>query len=261
MFNKTIFKQTLKSNLKLWIIFTAILTLILFLLVAIFEPATISGMTDMLAGTPLEELLQNTTFNGMMASTFFAIHGPLLQVVFIIMTANSLIAAQIDRGSMAYLLATPIKRSTIVRTQALYLFTALTAMFAVMTGIGLLGIHLFQSSSDIDIPVFLTLILGNYLLMFATSSISFFFSCVFNLSKNSLAFGAGIPLAFFLLHLMGDMSDTLRGMRYLSLNTLFNTEHILSGDSIITASLALVSVGTILYLAGIEVFKRKDLPL
>ncbi|MDB2084957.1 hypothetical protein PMZ64_04140 [Clostridium paraputrificum] len=48
--------------------------------------------------------------------------------------------------------------------------------------------------------------LGLFLLMFATSRITFMFSCIFNISKNYMAFGVGIPLAFFLFHMMAKVS-------------------------------------------------------
>ena len=261
MFNATIFKQTLKANLKLWMIFTVITSVMLAVMIAVFEPTTIAGMTNMVEGTALADMLQNTTFNGMLASTFYSLHGVLLPLIFIIMTANSLIASQIDRGSMAYILSTPIKRSTVVRTQALYLITALIMMFAIVTGVGLAAIQIFQNDVDISISDFLLLNLGLFLLMFATSGISFFFSCFFNLSKNSLALGAGIPLAFFLFHLMAQISESLEGIKYVSMNTLFDTNAILNGDSITIPFIILVVVGIILYGLGIRVFQRKDLPL
>lgn len=261
MFSSTIFKQTLKSNLKLWSIFTVITSVMLAAMIAVFEPTTISGVTDMMKDTALSSMLQNTTFNGMLASTFYSIHGVLLPLVFIIMTANSLIALQIDRGSMAYLLSTPTKRSTVVRTQALYLITSLVAMFVIVTGVGLGAIQIFQTDADIDISTFLLLNTGLFLLMFATSGISFFFSCLFNLSKNSLALGAGIPIAFFLFLLMAQFSESLEGLKYISMNTLFNTDAILNGDSVITPFLILTGIGVILYGLGIRVFQQKDLPL
>ena len=110
MLSKTIYKQTLKSNFKLWLIFTLIMSVLNAVLIAVFEPSTISGMADMVKGTPLESMLQNSTFLGMLAQTFFSLHGVILPLVFIIMTANSLVASQVDRGSMAYLLSTPTKR-------------------------------------------------------------------------------------------------------------------------------------------------------
>ncbi|MFL0401247.1 ABC transporter permease subunit [Bacillus nitratireducens] len=261
MFSKAIFKQTLKANLKLWIIFTIITSAMLAVMIAVFEPTTITGMTDMMKGTPLADMLKTTTFLGMLASTFYSMHGILLPVIFIIMTANSLIASQVDRGSMAYLLSTPTKRSTVVRTQALYLITSLVMMFIIVTGVGLAAIQIFQSNVDINISDFLMLNLGLFLLMFATSGISFFFSCLFNLSKNSLALGAGIPIAFFLFQLMGQISKSLEKVKYISLNTLFDTDAILSGGNIAIPFIILIGVGIVLYVLGMRVFQQKDLPL
>ncbi len=261
MLSKTIFKQTLKANFKLWIIFTVITSVMLAVMIAVFEPTTISGVTDMIKDTALGDMLKNTTFLGMLASTFYSLHGVLLPVIFIIMTANSLIASQVDRGSMAYLLSTPIKRSTVVRTQAFYLIVSLMMMFVIVTSLGLAAIQIFQSDVDISISDFLMLNLGLFLLMFAISGISFFFSCLFNLTKNSLALGAGIPIAFFLFHLMAQISKSLEGIKYISLNTLFDTVAILNGDSIAIQFIMLIGIGIVLYALGIRVFQQKDLPL
>ena len=150
MLNKTIFKQTLKANFKLWFIFTLILSVFTVVMIAVFEPSTISGVSDMVKGTPLENMLQNTTFLGMLSQTLYSLHGVILPIIFIIMTANSLIASQVDRGSMAYLLSTPIKRSTVVRTQAAYLSSSLIVMFLIMTIVGVISINIFQSGLDVD---------------------------------------------------------------------------------------------------------------
>ena len=232
MLSKTIFKQTLKANFKLWFIFTLILLVFTAVLITVFEPSTISGVSDMVKGTPLENMLQNTSFLGMLAQTLYSLHGVILPIIFIIMTANSLVASQVDRGSMAYLLSTPIKRSTVVRTQAVYLISSLFVMFLLMTIVGGISINVFQSGLDVEMTDFLTLNLGLFLLMIVTSGISFMFSCIFNLSKNSLAFGAGIPLLFFLFQLMAKASSDLEWFKYLTLNTLFNTDAILSGEGV-----------------------------
>lgn len=230
-------------------------------LIAVFEPSTISGVADMVKGTPLENMLQNTTFLGMLAQTFFSMHGVILPLVFIIMTANSLVASKVDRGSMAYLLSTPTKRNVVVGTQAAYLSTSIFVMFAIVTIVGVAAIQIFQSDADVSIPDFLLLNLGLFLLMFATSGVSFLFSCIFNLSKNSLAFGAGIPLAFFLFQLMGQTSESLEAMKYISLNTLYGTDAILNGDGYIIQFVILAVVGIVLYALGIRIFQQKDLPL
>lgn len=261
MFSTTIFKQTLRANFKLWIIFTVISSVMLAVLIAVFEPTTLTGMTDMLADTPLADMLKNTTFLGMLSSTYYALHGVLLPIIFIIMTANSLIASQVDRGSMAYLLSTPTRRITVVITQAVYLITSLVAMQGLVTLVGFLAIRVFQGEVDISNTDFLLLNLGLFLLMFALSGVSFLFSCIFNLSKNSIALGAGIPVAFFFFDLMSSVSESLDKFKYLSLNTLFDKDAILNGDNYMIQFIILSIIGFLLYGIGMRVFKEKDLPL
>ncbi len=261
MFSKTIFKQTLKANYKLWLIFTIIMSVLCGVLIAVFDPQTIAGMSDMVKDTPLANMLGSTTFLGMLAQTFYSMQGVILPLIFVIMTANSLIASQVDRGSMAYLLSTPIKRSTVVRTQAIYLVLSLVVMFTTLTIVGVLAVQTFQSDIDFNLADLIMLNVGLFLLMFATSSISFLFSCIFNLSKNSLAFGAGIPLAFFLFELMGKVDSSLEGFKYLSLNSLFDTDAIINNGNYSIQFIILGVVGIVLYMIGIRVFKEKDLPL
>ncbi|OXM16361.1 ABC transporter permease [Paenibacillus herberti] len=261
MLSKAIFKQTLKSNIKLWLIFTVIMTVLHVLLIVVFNPSTISDMSGLVKDTPLASLLGEATFLGMLSNTFYGIHGILLPIVFIIMTANSLIASQVDRGSMAYLLSTPTKRSTVVLTQATYLITSLLLMILIVTVAGFISIQTFQGDTQISLSNYFALNIGLFLLMFATSGISFFFSCVFNLTKNSLAWGAGLPMAFFLLKLMGDVDSSLEKLKYISMNSLFNTDAVLHGENYTIQYVALAVVGIILYMLSLRVFKQKDLPL
>ncbi|WP_438312638.1 ABC transporter permease [Sporosarcina sp. FA9] len=261
MINATIFKQTLRANYKLWLIFTIVLSALNAALIAVFEPSTLTNVADMVKDTPLAALLGDTSFLGMLAQTFYSIHGVILPLIFIIMTANSLVASQVDKGSMAYLLSTPIKRTTVVQTQALYLITSIITMFLIITLAGMLAIQVSQGDLGTYLADYIALNVGLFLLMFATSSISFMFSCIFNLSKHSLALGAGIPVAFFLFHLMAQVSGSLEGFRYLSMNTLFDTAAILKGESYWMQFTILGIVGIVIYIIGVRFFERKDLPL
>lgn len=467
MLSKPIFKQTLKSNYVLWIIFTAILCVFSAMTIVTYDPSLISSMMDMMsdimADTGMADMMGNrmnnmTSLLGMLSSGFYSMLAIILRLIYIIITANSLIASQVDKGSMAYLLSTPIKRSTVVKTQATYLITSLVCIFAAVTIVGLCTVQLRQGgvfgtayaedvkaasdvldmensevaddmnlimenndalkagaeardidedvytvylnlkitenayqaaadvldinleevqsdpsliqsdekaldaaakvmgmspadysiyldtviatepaqasaeseqatemimagltaaaevldmdttdlasdmgqikdneealsaasaasgmpgeafiaiinqqlaadeisldeSIDFSVPDYLMLNLGCLLLILATSSISFFFSCVFNLSKNSLALGAGIPIAFFIFQIMGQISDSLEGFKYLSLNTLYDTNVIISDGSYWVQFVVLAVVGLVLYCAGAIWFKRKDLPL
>jgi ABC-2 type transport system permease protein len=126
-----------------------------------------------------------------------------------------------------------------------------------------LATHEMQYDLPIDFKVtdYINLNLGVFLLMFAIAGISFLFSCVFNLSKNSLMLGAGIPIACLILQIMSQASDSLENLKYLSLNTLFDPSAITGGGTFLPQFIALAVLGTALFLIGIRVFKEKDLPL
>lgn len=454
MFNKTIFKHTFKSNLKIWLIITLVLSVMNGVMIAVFEPSTINSITNMVKDTPLSSLLADTSFLGMLAQTFYSIHGVILPLIYIIIVANNLIVSQVDRGSMAYILSTPIKRIEVVITQAIYFITSLFMMILISTVVGLFTIQAFhggvwgvsytedveaaskvlnmdkedvnndlnlilnneealkegakarsidedvykaylnlkitqnsykkaseimdideekisedpsiikenkealeagakvmgiskeeygayidqivaqklsQSSEmqdkifkgiseaskildvdeselasdmgqiksnekaldaavkesgipkemfisiidnqiatseiaadegmDFNVKDYIMLNVGLFLLMFATSGVSFMFSCIFNLSKNYMAFGAGIPVAFFLFDMMTQVSADLEFVKYFTINTLFDTEAIISGGDYMIQFIALGSLGIVLYGIGMYIFKRKDLPL
>jgi len=79
--------------------------------------------------------------------------------------------------------------------------------------------------------------------------------------QNSLALGAGIPIAFLVLEIMSQASSDLENLKYLSLNTLFDPSSITGGGTFIPQFVILAALGSVLYLIGIKVFKEKDLPL
>ena len=418
MFNKTIFKQTFKSNIRLWCIITFILVGISCLIIGIFNPHVmdmVAGMLERAIEDPRwrAQILSGFSLLNVLGTQFYAGMGTILVLIYLIITANSLIASQVDRGSMAYILSTPIKRTAVVFTRAVYFVLALAVMFALLTITGIftaelvhggiltraftpdvravaeltgktraevadnpmiilqnqealehgaaargistqvyilylemvmgqdqtnnqpppestpeeraqneqvqnmfsdgltaaaevLGmsvnalafnmaqilnneealdaaiaasgmpepqfIHIinmrlageeFMQDSQVTFHIFyyVMLNLGLFLLMFATSAISYLASCIFNLSKNAVAIGAGIPIAFYLFQTMAQVGDDLEFFKYLTINTFYNPIYIVNGGTYRWQFVALGVIGLVLYSISIVVFKEKDLPL
>lgn len=114
---------------------------------------------------------------------------------------------------------------------------------------------------DFDMGEYLTMNLGLFLLLFAISSISFAASCIFNLTKYSMMFGAGLPIAFFLFKILAETSEQLEVLKYLSLNSLFDPTAITGNGEYLVQFIILALLGLCLYIMGLEWFKKKDLPL
>lgn len=486
MFNKAIFKQTIKANRVMWLIITGVLTIILVLVITQYDPSSLQAMIDMAQSAGAFEggsELVSVGLLGILATAFFSMIAIILILVYNIITANGLVAGEVDRGSMAYTLSTPIKRSSVIFTKAVFLVTSLLAMVLIFTAAGLISVqakhqlvygvaytqdvkevakqsdntraelesHLWTIKEDdvlvtigakkrnpvwkdeyevaykdiykayldlridekgleaaakaLDITVielqkdyglllnneealeagatatnttleayrnkitalntssnisdeeleaqknhmtkafeaaakdrslsvssayssmhvlissdsamdaasktflienglteeqitpqmiagtkelvikpmfvsiaasqhlsrdksvtfstkdFLLLNLGLFLLMFALGSISFLASSIFNLSKYSFALGAGLPLLFYIFQMVAGIDKSLSWFKYLSLNTLFDTQKILNGKSVLIEYLVLGVVGIVLYLLSFKIFKKKDLPL
>ena len=116
---------------------------------------------------------------------------PALSAIFIIIVGNKLLAGQVDRGSMAYLLTAPVRRLTVTLTQTLYFIGALVVTFGSMVN------HYAEAGFAKKILVELNF--GALAIAFAFAGIMFLASGVFNLSKLSLGTGGVLILAFILL--------------------------------------------------------------
>ncbi|OAV63677.1 hypothetical protein Barb6_03615 [Bacteroidales bacterium Barb6] len=89
------------------------MTGILFLMILI---TTITMPSNFSRMPPMQRDLiisQYGSIVGFIMNMIYTQIGILIVVIYIVITANALVASQVDRGSMAYTLSTPIKRSTV----------------------------------------------------------------------------------------------------------------------------------------------------
>lgn len=260
MINTAYFKQTIKSNFILFLAFTAILCAFLTVICNIFTPTSMEGIETAVNGTFASNIITGTTFVEFLSNSFYAIMAILFPMLYSIIVGNNLIANKVDDGSMANYLSTPVSRGTIVITSALYLILSLVLMWVIASIVGITVAEIVQPDS-LDIDTFLMLNVGAFLYHFAISSICFAASCIFNSSKTSLIIGGGIPLCFFIINLLVKVSEDLEFLKYFTLTTLFNTSNIIAGSDYMGDFILLAAIGIVLYVIGIEVFKRKSLPL
>ena len=142
MFSKSIFKQCIKGNGKLWLVFTGAAALFLIVIVCTFDPVSFSAAAAAMQDSALSKLASNMgTLLGSM-ETFYTAIALLLGIVYALFVANSLVVDEVDSGSMAYTLSTPIKRGSVVITKAAYLVCSIILMFVVIAGVGYATVEL-----------------------------------------------------------------------------------------------------------------------
>ncbi len=220
----------------------------------------------------LEEIGASDMYGVLVGSIFFKMAGLLLPIIYLIMTSNSLIAGQVDSGSMAYVLSSSVKRKTVTFTQAIFLIGSLFLMFCCTSITSMVCFALVDVTTDLTYAKLLLINLGAFLVMFAMSGICFLASCWFNRSKNSMALGGGLNMFFLVATMLGLFGSpvlpsivrmkALNNFNYVSIISLFDVVSILEGTTAFLWKLGiLAAVGIVCYIVGSRKFARKDLPL
>lgn len=147
MLNNTIFKQSIIETWRIWLTFTLGIAFIICLIVGIYDESTSVSLMQAVKGTSIEDLagdkiLTITTLCGLLAETIYGIFGILLATIYSFVVANALVASEVDKGSLAYVLSTPVKRLTVVVTKGVFLVFSLAAMFLTIFTIGSIAIQL-----------------------------------------------------------------------------------------------------------------------
>lgn len=266
MLSMPLLKKEVKSNYKLFIIFAAVLTMYISVIIPMFDPEIGNALAEfekvmpgMMAafgmsnpGTTLIEFI-NTYLFGFLFIVF--------PMIFEIIIANKLIAKYVDSGSMAYLLATPNKRGKIAITQAVFMLLSIASLILFITLVGIISSEVYFPG-NLDIKKYILINVGLYCLHIAISGLGFFASCISNDTKLSYSISAGIPIGFFIIQLLANMGGKLENLKYVTIFTLLDTNKLINGESAgVWMFLALFSIGIVLYIAGILIFNKKDLPL
>lgn len=263
----SLFKATAKSNWVIFLIFFAILLMYMLIMLGMYDPETISAMNLYVEALPQGMMeafgydIPVTDLITFMAVYFYGFLVIMFLLIYCIILANRLVAVMVDRGSMTFLLATPNTRAKIVTTQGLYMAFSVFLLLALSAAIGIAASE-SMFPGEMDVPAFIKLNLVTIMMTLAISSICFFFSCIVNESKYSLAFGGGIPIFFFIIDMLNNIGDDYRWLQYLTLYSLYDANAIVTGEQEITAiCLLFAAIALVLYSLGIIIFSRRNLYL
>lgn len=265
MISLTLFKKDIKSNYKIILLFFAILTLYSVSIIYMYDPKTTNAFEEMAKSMP--ELMKalgmdsvGTNLTEYIANYLYGLIILMFPIICIIILGNKLIASYVDKGSMAYLLATPNKRAKIALTQAVFMWIASAALL-IYTSVLIIFFCNTLHGGDLDVKTFIIINVVLYFLQVAVSGICFFASCISNDTKFYFTIGAGVPVLFYLLQALANMGDNLENLKYFTLFTLFNTSDIIAGESIIMPIVIFLFVAIVFYGFGIYIFSKRDLPL
>ena len=314
--SKPLFKQSVKANFLFWLILSlgsAAIFVIINLVVgtkAIFTNIDMNvvqtyvkdeGLSWLQILGLLEQMgfslsriqtMSQIDLNSVMNDLIYKIAGVLLPMIYVMITCNKLIAAQVSDGSMAYTLSTPTNRKTVVRTQYVFMIASLFLMYAIITICAYVSgaiAYFITKPGNIN---FATLTLrtflycfGSFVAMFGLTGVCFGASCWFNKSSNSVAIGGGACVLAFLCCILGLFGnkvfvsvgvgvEAMNIFNFLTIYTLIDTESMSNFAKEVTGAYGgvmtlnwlwelgiLVVLGAGLAFVGAVKFVKKDLPL
>lgn len=152
MFSKPIFKQSLKANWKLWLIITIVASGILSGFILSYDAEGYASIAAAAEGTAFSSIFSSMTSLLGSLENFYKLIAVILGIVYVVFTANNLVVNEVDSGSMAYTLSTPIKRSSVVFTKSLYLILSVILMYVIVSLAGL-GASQLQYNNVTGYPI------------------------------------------------------------------------------------------------------------
>lgn len=167
----------MKANITLLTIFIYVLTMYIVMIVYMFNPDSGTGWDAIVKLMP--EVMKAAGFTaggntliGAVATGLYGMIVLMFPLIFTIILANKLMAGYVDRGSMAYLLATPNKRVKIALTQALSLWVNIALLISYIT-VAIIVSSALMHPGLLDIGKLVQMSLVLYFLHIALSGICF----------------------------------------------------------------------------------------
>jgi len=240
LFSYQIIKQSFKSVWIWWLISSVVISLNLFA----FPSVPGIDHTNILSQFAIQGV---SSGNGIIFITICAI-----------LFANVLITSEVDKGTLAITLSTPVTRLQILMSKAL-VFIGLLLSISLFVGIcGTLSPLLYNI--EFDFNKWWSIMALWFLYSFALGGITFAIGCWFNKSRFTIALASLILVGFFLLNMFAGI-ERFEFCKYLTLQTLFDVPSMIKGESVIWKMIALPVIAIPLYIIGTIKFLKKDLPL
>jgi len=213
----------------------------------------------MLAAFGLEQGMSITSVPDFLSTEYYSMIFLVLMALFTLSLAAKLLSHLVEQGSMTYILSTPISRIKVLLTIIGVFITGLFLILFCNFTFSYVGSILVGEKIK-DLSAFFNLHLVGFLFFFAIGGYCFLFSTLLTEEKKAVAYAGGLTLLFYLLDLMGRLSDKFEMTRYMSIFYLYQPSEILKNNTnILSVSLILLIIGFITYFAALFIFKRRNL--
>lgn len=264
MVNITLYKREMKGSIKLLVIFAAVVTLYVSIIISMYDAeqmALLDGivetMPEIMAAVGMKA--GAASLLSFMISYLYGFILLIFPMVYCILRGNGLIAKYIERGSMVSLTAAPVKRRTVAFTQLTVLVSGILILVVYSTVLQIICSEI-NAPGELNVSQLLRINVGLLCLHLFIGGICFLASCIFSDTRYSVGVGAGIPALMYVLQMLSNVGANAEKAKYFTFFTLFRPDDIIAGDSSAVIGVAVLLIGSmVLYTLGIIVFSKKDL--
>lgn len=262
--NRTLFAKELRANLFVSGIIAAVLAMYIGMIISMFDPELGESLDVMMNSMPevfaaFGMSTQATTLIDFMLNYLYGFLLTIFILVLILIMANKLIVRYLDRGAMAYLLATPNSRTRIALTMAGVLTTVLVALMVAVTALEV-GFAEGLFPGELDLEALLRVNAGLFALWMALAGLCFLSACLFSNATAALWVGGGLGILFFLMQMVSKVGDKFEFLENVNPLTLFDYYGLAAGDAPAAGgAIVLGTAAVVLFAAAIAVFDRRDL--
>ena len=264
--NRTLFAKELRANLFVSLIIAAVLAMYIGVIVSMYDPELGESLDAMMQSMP--ELFaafgmatQTSTLVDFLLNYLYGFLLTLMPFAFILIVVNKLVVKPVDRGTMAYLLATPNSRTRIVVTLAAALVALLALLLAITIGSEFLCAEL-MFPGELDGQALMRANAGLFALWLFLAGMCFLSACLFSSAGRALWVGGGLGVLFFLMQMVAQVGDRFEFLDSINPLMLYDAYGLAAGEgSAFAGASALLVAGVALFAIAAAVFNRRDLSL
>lgn len=231
--------------------------------VLLYEEELIEALSQARAGLPFPAaalgIYGSASLAGHLASLCYGFLLPSIGFALAVRLASGLMAGQEESGEMAYYLALPIRRGSLVLSQTLALFGCLLVV-AILAGLGGFAAAALLKPGELRLPAWLLMQAGLLVQWMLAGAIALYFSCGTGEKRRAARQARLLIALFWLVSLLSRPHQMPAILKYLGLFALIDQQALAATRPLLEMLLPLAAAALFLLL-GLRRFAGRDLML
>ena len=264
--NWNLVRKTLIDRWKFIAAYAAAMSAWVLMLAAIFPSfQNIKGIEDVFQSYPESltrlfgiEKIDISSFDNLMSMELYGLMIVIIVSTFIIAFARSMVAGEIQEGTIDLLLAQPIQRWKVLTSEGAVLFGGTVAI----TGATVLSVYAFGAAFGIEVSysghaAFMLLAIA---LFAAIAGYSVLLSAVMREPRRVAMAAAGLTLVFYLVHFAAGYNSVVEKVDWFSIFHYYDPmKVVLSGAVPARDIFILLAFAAVFFSAALALFQRRDI--